>query len=254
MAIVLVLFMSLVSANAIFALGNGPSLGTKKGAPQLKALYSNGCSLPDTLSQKVYEDCCFEHDVSYWQGGSLEDKRKADTDLANCIRAQGAFDLTAGGWQVVLQNFAMPNWGSGWEPRRPNKPLTANEKKLISDKLREGFRQVAIIDTDSVRMKCPTNVLQVFQHMTSVKAEKHLLNCYGLKTKDSRAENAFMVFSSDCENGFFTYFEEASDARSQDKKVHIGAYGMCSDQLKNGEKGQAPPATVPLVIKRTEVK
>lgn len=48
---------------------------------------SDGCTLwPD----RGWRHCCVEHDMSYWCGGSPQDRRAADALLRQCVAATGA--------------------------------------------------------------------------------------------------------------------------------------------------------------------
>ena len=47
---------------------------------------SDGCSLfPDGN----YHDCCFEHDKAYYFGGTKVERKAADRQLCDCVRAKG---------------------------------------------------------------------------------------------------------------------------------------------------------------------
>lgn len=97
----------------------GCSAGTEK---KIKPFISDGCSaFPDgTLSNRtVWRHCCYQHDLSYWPGGSRDERLLADRELASCV-ADAGFPLTgklmyagvrAGGTPYLPTPF---RWGFGW--------------------------------------------------------------------------------------------------------------------------------------------
>ena len=60
-------------------------------APSASALHdftSDGCSLfPDGNREHrdLWCDCCFAHDIAYWQGGTQKERRQADETLRDCV-------------------------------------------------------------------------------------------------------------------------------------------------------------------------
>ena len=59
-----------------------------RGSGRLEPFRSDGCSLfPDgTLADKtLWQECCVEHGLSYWRGGTREERERADLRLRDCI-------------------------------------------------------------------------------------------------------------------------------------------------------------------------
>lgn len=51
---------------------------------------SDGCSMwPDAS----WKECCIEHDIAYWCGGSAADRRRADDALAACVEQRASREL-----------------------------------------------------------------------------------------------------------------------------------------------------------------
>lgn len=85
---------------------------------------SDGCSLfPDG----DYHDCCVEHDKAYYFGGTKQERKAADRQLSNCVRAKGHKFLSPlmylgvriGGVAWLPTPF---RWGFGNKgPKKPNK-------------------------------------------------------------------------------------------------------------------------------------
>lgn len=92
----LVSTLSLVATLIFCAVGCGTS-STQQSSMELKPFSSDGCSsFPDgTLSRPdAWKHCCYEHDKSYWPGGTRSARLAADQQLASCVAGEG-YPLTA---------------------------------------------------------------------------------------------------------------------------------------------------------------
>jgi hypothetical protein len=78
---------------------------------------SDGCSLwPDG----DWVDCCVEHDLVYWMGGTSEERRAADLELTRCVAERGHpyiarlmyIGVRIGGVWWLPAPF---RWGFGWD-------------------------------------------------------------------------------------------------------------------------------------------
>jgi len=78
---------------------------------------TDGCSeWPDGS----WVNCCVEHDIAYWCGGSCEDRERADTALRQCVADTGSeymstlmyLGVRAGGPPWYPAPF---RWGYGWD-------------------------------------------------------------------------------------------------------------------------------------------
>lgn len=94
-----------------------------RGADQLPPhpFTTDGCSAsPDGDSA----ECCVEHDIAYWCGGSREDRRSADQRLAACIRRKGHPQNLAKLIRAVVKIGGHPRsplpwrWAYGWSGLR----------------------------------------------------------------------------------------------------------------------------------------
>jgi hypothetical protein len=100
---------------------------------------------PDgTLADKtLWLDCCLEHDIAYWQGGSEQDRRNADLELRECILqktrdarlAKLVYDGVRAGGSPYFPTWY--RWGYGWSYGRPYRCLTDEELAQVADRLRE---------------------------------------------------------------------------------------------------------------------
>jgi hypothetical protein len=118
--------------------------------PLLKDFTSDGCSLfPDRslISAKDWCECCVEHDLAYWQGGTEEQRLKADEQLRACVLAKTDDALLADAMFKGVRMGGSPwfynwyHWGYGWTDGRKYQALTLEEQRMVSDKLVEYFKQ-----------------------------------------------------------------------------------------------------------------
>lgn len=126
-----------------------PLLGGCATAPAINDFSSDGCSLfPDgTLKDRAFWcDCCFNHDIAYWRGGTEEERMAADKTLRACVLertgnhalATMMYDgVRAGGSPVFPMWY---RWGYGWKYGRGYQALTKEEQKQAAEKL-ESYKQ-----------------------------------------------------------------------------------------------------------------
>ncbi len=123
---------------------------TADSLPQITAFKSDGCSLfPDGTinNNKLWYECCFEHDLVYWRGGIKEEKQIADSKLRDCITEKTGNTILAKTMYigVIIGGSAyFPTWyrwGYGWPYGRGYKSLTKPEKQQISERLNEYCQQ-----------------------------------------------------------------------------------------------------------------
>ncbi|MEJ1298004.1 MAG: FAD-binding oxidoreductase [Candidatus Sedimenticola sp. (ex Thyasira tokunagai)] len=112
-------------------------------AAELKPFVSDGCSsFPDgTIShQSLWVSCCIRHDLSYWKGGTYEERLKVDRALEQCVAKVGkpkVAKLMLAGVRVGGSPYFPTNyrWGYGWPYLRGYKALSEPEKGEVSSKL-----------------------------------------------------------------------------------------------------------------------
>ena len=112
---------------------------------QLSEFSSDGCSLfPDNsvINNNDWCECCEEHDVAYWQGGTKEQRYQADLKLKQCVLektndavlANIMFEGVRLGGSPYFYNWY--RWGYGWSYDRKYQELTKSEQvqaqKLLS--------------------------------------------------------------------------------------------------------------------------
>lgn len=119
---------------------------------ELKSFKSDGCSLfPDRniITKLDWCECCFEHDISYWQGGTKEDREDADIRLRECVFEKTGDEKLAElmyrgvrfGGSTYFPNWY--RWGYGWDYSRKYKPLTKEEELIVK-------KMLELYESDSV--------------------------------------------------------------------------------------------------------
>ena len=111
---------------------------------ELSPFASDGCSLfPDSfvITKKDWCECCFQHDVAYWQGGTELQREKADVALKQCVLektddktlAKVMYDGVRFGGSPYFYNWY--RWGYGWSylsnGRGKYQALTDNELEQV---------------------------------------------------------------------------------------------------------------------------
>ena len=110
----------------------------------LAAFSSDGCSLfPDgTFKERnKWCGCCQEHDIAYWQGGTVGQRLQADEALRACVvertgdenLAEAMYLGVRGGGHPVFPTWY--RWGYGWSYGRGYEALTEIELRRVRELL-----------------------------------------------------------------------------------------------------------------------
>ncbi len=113
---------------------------------ELKPFTSDGCSLfPDgsLISKKDWCECCFQHDLAYWRGGTEKEREIADAKLKACVYektgdetlAKIMYDGVRLGGSPYFYNWY--RWGYGWSYQRKYQALTDVELKQVTRLIEE---------------------------------------------------------------------------------------------------------------------
>jgi hypothetical protein len=126
-------------------------LGSCTHRSELKDFASDGCSLfPDGVypsNPKMWCDCCLQHDLAYWQGGTQTERERADQALRDCVfsktKNRGLATLMYDGVRVGGQPIfpAWYRWGYGWTYGRGYDALTESEQQQIKEKTEAYLKQ-----------------------------------------------------------------------------------------------------------------
>ena len=106
---------------------------------------SDGCSMfPDRSpnGEKDWAECCFEHDILYWQGGSKRDRFVADYLFRECVLERTADPHQAEIMFRAVRIGGSPyfptwyRWGYGWNYLREYEPLSEEEQNKVDEKMK----------------------------------------------------------------------------------------------------------------------
>lgn len=113
-------------------------------ASELNRFSSDGCSLfPDGTpnDRSRWCDCCFDHDLAYWRGGSREERKAADRALRSCVMERTKNQALAETMYTGVRLGGSPvfptwyRWGYGWKYGRGYRKLKAEESRQVDEKL-----------------------------------------------------------------------------------------------------------------------
>lgn len=107
---------------------------------KLQPFTSDGCSaFPDgtLFQQTLWQQCCTNHDLAYWQGGTYQQRLDADLALNSCVSSIGEPEIAklmlagvrVGGSPYWPTSF---RWGYGWKYLKPYQKLSEKELNQIS--------------------------------------------------------------------------------------------------------------------------
>jgi hypothetical protein len=94
-----------------------------------------------TAEQKdLWLVCCIDHDLSYWMGGTSDEREKADRELRDCVARTGQTEIAelmlagvrAGGTPYLPTTF---RWGYGWPWPRGYGELSDAEWEQVKQRL-----------------------------------------------------------------------------------------------------------------------
>ncbi len=118
--------------------------GRPPGTADLAPFTSDGCTLfPDGSfkDRDKWCDCCQDHDLAYWQGGSAEDRDQADVNLRDCVLARTDDTQLAETMYLGTRIGGHPafptwyRWGYGWAYGRGYQPLADEERLQVQERL-----------------------------------------------------------------------------------------------------------------------
>jgi hypothetical protein len=124
----------------------GCETSKEPGKPNLTDFKSDGCSLfvdGTFKDRELWKECCVEHDVAYWKGGTTDERKAADLKFRECIRKTTGDEALARLMYEAVRAGGNPHfptwyrWGYGWPQGRGYKALTELEKAVVQRKLSE---------------------------------------------------------------------------------------------------------------------
>ena len=123
-------------------------------ADELAPFTTDGCSLfPNGNPQhkSLWLQCCIQHDMAYWKGGTRPERLAADLALEQCVNNLGEPEIArimlagvrAGGTPYLPSSY---RWGYGWSLQRGYQALNPDEKLQVETRLQslESLIQTAL--------------------------------------------------------------------------------------------------------------
>ena len=112
-------------------------------APILKDFETDYCTMfseGTSESPNAWKQCCFDHDLRFWFGGSEDQRDLADTRLRDCVEQTGHpkiakamyYGVRAGKHSPIKNKY---QWGWGWDPFEGYKPLDDQQKETVRKSL-----------------------------------------------------------------------------------------------------------------------
>lgn len=78
-------------------------------------------------------DCCFQHDIAYWRGGTEAQRQQADEQLQSCVESKTGNGALAKLMYEGVRVGGSPyfptwyRWGYGWKDNKGYQSLTEAE-------------------------------------------------------------------------------------------------------------------------------
>jgi hypothetical protein len=119
------------------------------GNQAIRPFTSDGCTLyPDGKpgDPRLWCDCCFAHDITYWRGGTEAERLRADEALRACMLERTGDPRIATMMYEGVRLGGSPafpdwyRWGYGWPYGRGYRPLSEPERAQSKERLAEYFR------------------------------------------------------------------------------------------------------------------
>lgn len=96
---------------------------------------TDGCTIISSGTKEnptLWLDCCVQHDLRYWSGGTSIERKQADEEVYNCVANKGEPEIAflmynsvrLGAGPYVRSHY---RWGYGWKINRGYSPLSEAE-------------------------------------------------------------------------------------------------------------------------------
>jgi hypothetical protein len=85
--------------------------------------------------------CCLQHDIAYWRGGTEAERKDADRTLRQCVLERTGDKALAETMYLGVRAGGHPafptwyRWAYGWTYGRGYEPLADDERKQVQSKL-----------------------------------------------------------------------------------------------------------------------
>lgn len=179
-------------------------------ALELNPFSTDGCSrYPDGTRENpsLWRNCCVEHDVKYWLGGTSKERKNADKALYQCVKDKGETSaaeiiyvgVRSGGSPLNQTTY---RWGYGWNRVRDYKVLSSQEKEMAYQMYGENLERLKNdIKQNKYVIHVPDSYVRTSPFPYSY-CEEQIINYLSPKlSRDAKVTNATVTESHDFEAG-----------------------------------------------------
>lgn len=230
----------------------------KKIENYLRPFKTDGCSSvsPDgTIGRPtLWQHCCVEHDIAYWYGGTLQDKKDADSALNQCVSDvfSGIFGramevaVYIGGGPDLHTGYA---WGYGWNHIRGYHELSQQDQDEIQRMMPADPHGQEIEEVEFDKEVIPSRN----KNICLDEIQDHLEKTFKVDDVEilrstealSFLNRVYVIETSSCEgqikvtlNNFVSFndCEELPYKNEWEQKIKkVEAFGECADKLESKE-------------------
>jgi protein tyrosine phosphatase (PTP) superfamily phosphohydrolase (DUF442 family) len=223
-------------------------------ASDLRPFTSDGCSLfPDgTLKDRTkWCDCCLSHDFSYWQGGTEEERKKADGILHDCVLERTEDKNLAETMYLGVRAGGHPafpawyRWAYGWPYGRGYTPLSDAEKQRVRERLDE-YKQkhpAGYCDEHNLKSTASTTISQRPEKWATPVSSEHIENFYRIDDKVYRSaqpnKKGFQELKTLGIKNVLSFRDHHSDDEGEDLGLNLYRVKMEAGDVATGKVVEA---------------
>lgn len=116
----------------------------KDSSLKLKPFYTDGCTMfldGPTDQPNLWRNCCVEHDLRYWFGGSKKEMDETDLRLKYCVEKVAGVNWSKIIYAGVRTGHYSPiknktQWSWGWQEKREYVTLSVLEASYVKEQLK----------------------------------------------------------------------------------------------------------------------
>lgn len=208
-------------------------------ASSLRPFTSDGCSSsPDGMSAKLeFLQCCVQHDLHYWKGGTAEQKQSADLEFKSCLDKNTNPTVTSIYYNSVRvggnAKLGAPwSWGYGWTSSRAYAPHTPSESLEIEKMTPDLSLPLALVRTYFFKSREVLEVKKYFEEQFQFAPEEiglvyrfvWLDGSHISQVVSSSKRRHLLLTSRQCPQGY--YLVDTTDFQ-KNGAMEIQAFGSC---------------------------
>ena len=101
-------------------------------------------------SPNLWKNCCLEHDMFFWAGGSREERNSIDLKLRECVAEKAGVQMANIMYYAVRAGSLSPvkfpdkKWNNGWRERPDYKKLSEDDIDRIEAEILSGYSFIPV--------------------------------------------------------------------------------------------------------------